>query len=101
MESVMQRNVNVCYVCHMPAHWKNGIYDALEEHHIFGGSNRKHSEAYGLKVYLHGAECHRLGRNAVHTNAEVRERLQREAQKKFEAVYGHKKFMEVFGKNYL
>lgn len=72
----------------------------LEEHHVLGGSNRKNSEHYGLKVML----CiphHRTGAEAVHINAEISNMLKEIAQVKFEKKYGHEKWMGVFGKNYI
>lgn len=41
--------------------WLCGRWGWLEEHHIFGGANRKKSEKYGLKVGLCGDTCHRNG----------------------------------------
>ena len=74
----------------------------LEEHHIFGGPNRKHSEALGLKVHL-CPECHRDTRKGVHGSEGQGKKLQlqQEAQKNFEARYSHEEFIRVFGKNYL
>jgi hypothetical protein len=46
-------------------------------------------------------ELHRIGPDAVHNNHEFDLQLKMMFQKKFEAQYGHDKFMEVFGKNYL
>lgn len=37
----------------------------------------------------------------VHFNPGLDRRLKRECQEEFEALYGHRKFMEVFGKSYL
>lgn len=72
----------------------------LNEHHIFGGPNRKNSEEYGLKVYL-CHDHHIYGPEAVHNNARIRHELQRTAQKLFEKQHSHKEFMEIFGRNYL
>ena len=88
-----------CYLCVM-LHDNWNEHRILDEHHVFGGPNRKNSEEYGLKVYL----CHNhhiYGPEAVHNNAEIRHELQRIAQREFEKRYGHAKFMEVFGRNYL
>lgn len=48
--SILQRKDGTCYLCTR----LDGFYgrQPLQEHHIFGGPNRIHSEAYGLKVYL-------------------------------------------------
>ena len=88
-----------CYLCVM-LHDNWNEHRILDEHHVFGGPNRKNSEEYGLKVYL----CHNhhiYGPEAVHNNAEIRHELQRIAQREFEKRYGYEKFMEVFGRNYL
>nr|DAE98347.1 MAG TPA: hypothetical protein [Caudoviricetes sp.] len=88
-----------CYLCVM-LHDNWNEHRILDEHHVFGGPNRKNSEKYGLKAYL----CHNhhiYGPEAVHNNAEIRHELQRIAQREFEKRYGHTKFMEVFGRNYL
>lgn len=88
-----------CYLCVM-LHDNWNEHRILDEHHVFVGTNRKNSEEYGLKVYL----CHNhhiYGPEAVHNNAEIRHELQRIAQREFEKRYGHAKFMEVFGRNYL
>jgi len=95
MESIMQ-NTHECFLC-----GKNGSSDRLEVHHIFGGSNRQHSEQYGLKVLLCGAECHRLGSNSVHMNKSVSAIVKRLGQSKFEEIYTHDEFMSIFGRNYL
>ena len=49
--------------------WLCGRWGWLEEHHIFGGANRKKSEKYGLKVGLCGDTCHRNGKDAAHQSA--------------------------------
>ena len=50
-KSVMQADWDICYVC-----GRNRVADpcGLEEHHAFGGANRKLSEKYGLKVHICG-----------------------------------------------
>ncbi len=78
----------------------------LEEHHVFGGPNRRISEHYGLKVYL----ClkHHEGdmdgqKEAVHRpdNNDYGSRLHKIAQREFERRYSHEEFMRKFGRNYL
>ncbi len=91
MKSIIDDKSKVCFIC--------GKYGYLEEHHIFGGANRKHSEKYGLKVKL-CTEDHRQ-KNGVHSNAEKSNRLKRIGQRVFEKEYGHEKYMKIFGKNYL
>ena len=92
MKSILQHE-KVCFLC--------GARVGLEEHHIFGGPNRKLSEKYGLKVYLCGIKCHREGPNSAHMNREVSDSLKRLAQIAFEARHTHEEFMRIFGKNYL
>ena len=92
MKSIIQHE-KVCFLC--------GSRVGLEEHHIFGGANRKHSERYGLKVWLCGIQCHREGLNSAHRNREVSDSLKRLGQIAFEARHTHEEFMQIFGKNYL
>ena len=64
-----------CYLC--------GALGQTEEHHCFGGPNRRLSEKYGLKVYL-CLSCHRTGPNAVHDSmngTENRKILHEDAQR--------------------
>lgn len=93
--SIMQQS-RYCYLCE-----KEGriIEHGLEEHHIFGGPMRNKSEEYGLKVWL----CiphHRTGRDAVHRNADIRKKLQAEAEQEFDRKYSERTFFQVFGKHY-
>lgn len=72
----------------------------VEEHHCFGGANRKLSEKYGLKVYL----CHKHHNEppfGVHFNKENMDKVRMMAQKKFEETYSREDFMRIFGRNYL
>ena len=91
-KSIIQDDKNVCYVC-------GGR--ASEEHHVLNSFNRKASEKFGLTVYLcpscHRGDCGVHGKNGHELNL----MLKRIAQKKFEEEHSHKRFMEVFGKNYL
>lgn len=71
-----------------------------ELHEVFYGPYRQKSIHYGLQVRL----CfrhHREGPGAVHNNKAFDDELKREFQQKFEAIYGHEKFMQEFDKNYL
>lgn len=87
-----------CWLC-----GRNGSDDRLELHHIFPGAYRSKSDRLGLVVYLCGVRCHRLGKYAVHNNAETMRKLK---------IYGQQKAMEEngwtiedfrreFGKTYL
>ena len=93
MKSIIQ-NDKECYVC--------GKVRGLHDHHIlFGTSNRKMSELYGLKVWL-CVEHHTGSNEAVHHNKELDLNLKRLAQRYYEANYGTREdFRETFGRNYL
>ena len=91
MKSIIQ-DERVCYI--------TGRGDHLEEHHVFGGMNRKNSEKYGLKIYL-TAEMHR-GDEGVHQNRELSDRIKSEVQQIAMDYYGWdiNDFRLIFGKNY-
>lgn len=98
-ESVLQPDRSYCFLCGSRTGY--GL-DALEEHHIFeGNGKRPMSEKYGLKVYLCGATCHREGPKSAHKNKEIKDRLHKIAQKKFEETHSREEFIAVFGKSYL
>lgn len=91
MKSIIQ-NEKECFFC--------GRTDRLQDHHIFfGEKNRKHSEKYGLKVWL----CveHHTGKESVHRSAAMDKVLKMRAQAKFEETHSREEFMRIFGKNYL
>ncbi len=93
MKSIVERNpAERCFLC--------GAWGQLEKHHIFGGPNRKWSEKYGLTVHLCPV-CHRDNRRGVHGDAGKMLALHQIGQREFEKKYSHKKFVLVFGKNYL
>ena len=72
----------------------------MECHHvIYGTSNRKNSEKYGLKVWL----CHRhhTGDEGVHFNKDLDLMLKQTAQKEFEKTHTREEFMTIFGRNWL
>lgn len=99
-KSLIQEKDGTCFLCAL----LNNDYSCktnLEEHHIFGGANRKLSEEYGLKVYL-CQEHHREGPEAVHKNAKTRDTIQQIGQQAFENA-GHRReeFMKIFGRNWL
>jgi len=90
--------LKACWLC-----GRNGTADPLDEHHIFGGANRKKSDQYGLVVYLCHNRCHENGRKAVHRNAETMLRLHQEGQRRVmeEQGWSKEEFIWEFGKNYL
>ena len=98
-DSILHRKDGTCYLC-MKLHGDDSYHEVLHGHHIFGGANRDHSEAEGLKVYLCLAH-HTEGPEAVHKNAEVMRSLQQEGQQAFEEEHSREEFMQMFGRNYL
>jgi hypothetical protein len=91
INSIVQQNKE-CYIC--------GTTQNLQLHHIFFGTyRRKKSDEYGLTVWL--CRDHHTGQSGVHPNRKLQEWLFIIGQTKFEELHGHKKFMEVFKKNYL
>lgn len=83
----------VCFVC--------GRICKTHKHHIFGGSNRKWSEKYGLYVHL-CPEDHNMSDRGVHFNKELMDDLHRIGQETFERKIGSREeFMRIFGRNYL
>ena len=87
-----------CWLCGAPEG-----REYLDRHHIFGGSNRKKSEKYGLVVDLCHFSCHIFGPKAAHRNAETMQRLHEYGQKKAmeEQGWTTADFIREFGKNYL
>ena len=79
--------------------------EGLHRHHtIYGRGMRPLAEKYGLWVWL-CPDHHEFGASAVHSGSkEGKENdriLKRISQRAFERRYGHDKWMEVFGKNYM
>lgn len=77
-----------CYIC--------GQTGVLHTHHVHHGSRRKKADQYGLTVFL-CPHCHQL----LHDKGVYDKELQQIGQRYFEEQYGHEKWMEIFGKNYL
>ena len=97
--SILQDRDHTCYLCVLlnKDYRKHRI---LHEHHIFGGPNRTHSEAYGLKVYL-CPEHHMTGTLAVHTCKETMDLLHKIGQREFERTHSREEFRNIFGRSYL
>jgi hypothetical protein len=92
MKSILQ-DKKECWVCKTT--------QGLHKHHIyFGTADRKKSEKYKCWCYLCGYH-HNLSNAGVHFDKQLDTLLKRETQKKFEQLYGHDKFMQVFKRNYL
>ena len=98
-KSIIQTERDRCYLC--GGYGTSG--DPLDEHHVFFGSDRKKSESYGLKVYLHHFSCHIFGAGAVHNNAKRCRELQAKVQKIAMQHYGwtREDFIKIFGRNYV
>lgn len=69
--------------------------DQLERHHIFGGSCRKLSEKYGLKVWL-THDWHNEPPNGVHHNEAHMRELHEYGQQVFEERYPDLDFCKTF-----
>ena len=91
MQSILDTRPDECYVCKRYGH--------TDEHHVFGGANRKLSEHYGLKVYL-CRDCH----NKVHfSDGELMNILRIRAEARALEYYDWsiEQFIKIFGRNYL
>lgn len=97
-KSIIQTDKEHCFLCGM-----NSGFEPLDEHHVFGGANRKLSEQYGLKVYLHHSKCHIFGKGSVHQNADVGKTIKATVQKRAMEYYGWSvdDFIQIFGKSYI
>lgn len=90
-DSIMQ-DEKVCYL--------TGATEGLHKHHCMRGSQRKKAEEWGCWVWLR-ADWHVGTDYCVHADHQLEMCLRRECQRRFEERYGHEKWMQVFGKNYL
>lgn len=82
----------VCYV--------SGSTYNLDCHHqhILGGvANRKISDKYGLTVWLR----HDIHMDLHDRNQALANELRKDAQRAFEKIYSHEKWMALFGRNFL
>ena len=88
-----------------------GTTTGLEEHHLYGGSNRKLSEKYGLKVWLthdvHLSVTDNCGtidvyHGGAYQSILIGDLLHIIGQIAFEDKHGSREdFRQLFGKNYL
>ena len=91
--SLITDDMGHCFIC--------GTNQNIQIHHcLHGTANRKKADKYKLIIPL--CIYHHTGsRYAVHQDAVLDLKIKQLAQKKFEEVYGHEKYMEVFGKSYI
>lgn len=87
-KSIMQDDKE-CYI--------TGSREWLDKHHCFHGIRRKAAEQYGCWVWLR----HDLHMELHDRNKELDRMIERACQERFEEVYSHEEFMEIFGKSYL
>lgn len=70
-------------------------------HHVFGGANRKHSEADGFIIPLR-PEFHNMSDQGIHFNREMDLHYKRLCQEYFEKYMGtQKQFISRYGKSWL
>ena len=94
-ESIIKGNMKgVCYIC-------KG-FRPTENHHIFGGKNRKRADADGVTVYLCHF-CHNEPPSGVHYNKAKDMRLKQLGQRRWMEYYNKTvdDFIKVYGRNYL
>lgn len=78
-----------CYV--------TGATSWLDKHHDLHGPRRRAAEKWGCWVWLK----HDIHMALHGGDTALDRRLKRECQSRFEELYGHEKWMQVFGKSYL
>lgn len=101
MQSIMNTKKGVCFMC--------GKVCQTQEHHIFGGGNRRAATKWGMTVHL-CPYCHWKCHNGDESPY-IRHKLHVEGQKAWEDFYGleliadgkkpREEFMKAFGRNYL
>lgn len=98
MDSIIQKDNSHCFLCGM-----NSNLEPLDVHHVYGSSNRKLSEKYGLKIYLHHSKCHIFGKHSVHQDAEINRKVKSIVQRRAMEYYhwSEADFCNIFGKSYL
>ena len=91
VQKIVLQDTKTCYV--------TGRTD-VEEHHCIYGKNRKLADKYGLTVWL-VAEYHTGEHGGHNGNLILDTELKQLAQREFEKVYGHDRWMNEFGRDYL
>lgn len=88
-KSILQGDDRKCFI--------TGYEGALDKHHVYHGPRRKASEKWGCWVWLR----HDIHMELHTQNPALDRMLKRVCQERFEEIYSHEEFMEVFGKSYL
>lgn len=93
---------DTCHYC--------GLVGSMHKHHIFGASNRKWSEKYGLYIHLCPPH-HNMSDLGIHFNKEMMDAYHSLGQESFEQEYARShsvsneqaraEFMRIFGRNYI
>lgn len=101
IQAYTDKNIRECFLCRFEHPEADLTHEGLEKHHFMHGTaNRRLAEHWGLWGYL-CREHHTEGPEAVHNNKGNDLFLMQVSQGRFERLYGHDKWMEVFGKNFL
>jgi len=87
-KSLFTDNKNKCMFC-------ENIYD-LTWHEIYAGKNRQNSMKYDLCLRM-CVKCHK----AFQENKAFNDYWHKQGQIKFEEIYSHEDFMNIFHENYL
>lgn len=89
-------SLNRCAIC-----GKTKPYAIIETHEVFHGTaNRKNSIKADCCVGL-CLEHHRIGKDAVHNNPQMRLYLQKLYETRYIELHSYEEFMALFHKNYL
>lgn len=91
-KSIITDNMDFCFVCGRPRECIHHVY--------YGVANRRIADKHGFVIPLCNS-CH-TGRNGVHFNKVLDQKIKQHCQAKFEAL-GHTReaFRLLFGKSYL
>jgi hypothetical protein len=90
-KSILQ-DTKECFVC-------RATQDLQLHHVLYGTSNRRQADKYGLTVWL----ClrHHTGDRGAHFDKGLDLKLKEMAQAKFEETHTREEFIRIFGRNYL
>lgn len=93
MKSILTKNMNRCMLA------DGTCFGRIEYHHCMPASDRNKSTKYGLIAPL-CQNHHRIGRKAVHNNAENMNKLKALSHVAFEREYPNKDWLRIFGRNF-